>query len=518
MSPLSPLHPYEIQRQKSLAQGCCGIVIFGLAGILLVLFAIDYKVAEHKDARMKEAAEAADAGDYGRAIELMGDKLDKATDPVVAYSYRGFLYSQKGDYEKARADLARAQEIDPSFAWSYAVQANMEEMQGDTDAAIEACGKAIEQRPPNYNEIKHQRGKLQRDGRALALYLRACLQMDKRRDWTAAADDLEQRIRIGGRSLPDDLYERFGKACRMANLYQKALDLFRDVDNAVTRGSPKPPARMDLQRGLVLCAMGEEQKAEAAFQTYFAAEKDTPLAWNSTAWALATDPDPNTRNAELALKYAKKSVEATERKDACYLDTLAAATAAAGRFAEAVSIQQEAISVLGPDEAKAEYEKHLRLYRKGQPAVKTAPSAVPAVNPPPLNNTDGEKEKLIHALNSYVWHTETPDRSGGKITAFDVRIEDGRISGIIENASVNWTDGRIPPDTGVLFRGVTKEGAPILYIEYEYQWKRSPRRGSVELWMRADGKIHCDFMNKKREKWTHIMIKGHAKDAAKQVP
>ena len=86
---------------------------------------------------------------------------------------------------------------------------------------------------------------------------------------------------------------------------------------------------------------------------------------NNLAWLLATCPDDNVRNGRRAVTLAEKAVELTERKNATYLDTLAAAYAEARRFDDAVRVQQEALTDrrLVLDDGNAANAR-LELYRK----------------------------------------------------------------------------------------------------------------------------------------------------------
>jgi hypothetical protein len=89
------------------------------------------------------------------------------------------------------------------------------------------------------------------------------------------------------------------------------------------------------------------------------------MARNGLAWLLATCPDARIRNSERAVKLAEEAVQRSDRKHASYLDTLAAAYAAAGRFDDAVRAQQEALAdrdfLLGSGNAAKE---RLAMYRQ----------------------------------------------------------------------------------------------------------------------------------------------------------
>ena len=91
---------------------------------------------------------------------------------------------------------------------------------------------------------------------------------------------------------------------------------------------------------------------------------------NSLAWLLATCPDPRFHDGPRAVEFGRRALEhATEpRKPECF-DTLAAALARNGDFAEAIDRQCEAIALMEDVDRRIRYEKRLALYENGEPCV-----------------------------------------------------------------------------------------------------------------------------------------------------
>jgi len=98
-----------------------------------------------------------------------------------------------------------------------------------------------------------------------------------------------------------------------------------------------------------------------------AGERGSAADLNEIAWSLATDPDPKSRDGTNAVVFAEKAVAATNRKNASYLDTLAAALAETGQFAKAINIQQEAITLSHSEQEKQDLASRLRLYENNSP-------------------------------------------------------------------------------------------------------------------------------------------------------
>ena len=83
---------------------------------------------------------------------------------------------------------------------------------------------------------------------------------------------------------------------------------------------------------------------------------------------LATSPDPVFRNGKRAVELAERAVELD--RDAYNLDTLSAAYAEVGRFAEAIETQLQAIALLKKtsyESSMAEFEKRLERYTAHKP-------------------------------------------------------------------------------------------------------------------------------------------------------
>ena len=94
------------------------------------------------------------------------------------------------------------------------------------------------------------------------------------------------------------------------------------------------------------------------------------FAPRNLAWMLATHPDPGVRNGEEALQLARRTCDATGNQAPNFLDTLAAACAETGRFAEAVTVARRAVDLMkasGDQPKLRELENRLRLYELGQP-------------------------------------------------------------------------------------------------------------------------------------------------------
>jgi tetratricopeptide (TPR) repeat protein len=91
---------------------------------------------------------------------------------------------------------------------------------------------------------------------------------------------------------------------------------------------------------------------------------------NHVAWMLATNPNASVRNGGEAVELAQRAVKVSGGQEAVLLDTLAAAYAEGGRFAEAVQTAERALALatIRANAALAQkISERLRLYRAGLP-------------------------------------------------------------------------------------------------------------------------------------------------------
>lgn len=154
---------------------------------------------------------------------------------------------------------------------------------------------------------------------------------------------------------------------------------YKAANEALERSVAIQPRQLEAYRGLVEIALKENAPARAKAILTKALEtmpKAAPLA-NLLAWILATTPDKEVANAQEAIDWAEKACRMAAYKSHEFLDTLAAASAAAGKFDDAVRWEKEAIRLATEAKQTASiesYQKRLALFESKQPYVEvTAP-------------------------------------------------------------------------------------------------------------------------------------------------
>jgi tetratricopeptide (TPR) repeat protein len=152
-------------------------------------------------------------------------------------------------------------------------------------------------------------------------------------------------------------------------LWQEAREYARaiaDYNEAIRLDPWSEAAYQD--RANALEAQGRYAEALADYDAAIRLDPGFDLPYNSRAWMRATCPDPRYRDGRQAVADALRACRLGDWKEADYLGTLAAASAEAGDFDEAVRWQTEAIRLhRGAEEDRRGFVARLELYRARKP-------------------------------------------------------------------------------------------------------------------------------------------------------
>ena len=130
------------------------------------------------------------------------------------------------------------------------------------------------------------------------------------------------------------------------------------IDPAATR------AHRDLAEAYA--SLGRNREAATHFLKALERAPDDVFLLNRAGWILATAPEADVRDGRRALTLAERAVQVTARRDEISLDTLAAALAELGRFADAATAGADALAIArqrGNTQIIPELEQRLALYR-----------------------------------------------------------------------------------------------------------------------------------------------------------
>jgi Flp pilus assembly protein TadD len=133
-----------------------------------------------------------------------------------------------------------------------------------------------------------------------------------------------------------------------------------------------PAAHCDL--ALALARQDKSKEAVFHYREALRLKSDYPDALNGLAWILATDPNPELRAGQEAVRLAEQACELTHHQLAAMMTTLAAAYAETGRFSEAVVAAEKGrdlAQAAGQKEIATKAGELLELFRDSRPFRKT---------------------------------------------------------------------------------------------------------------------------------------------------
>ncbi len=191
----------------------------------------------------------------------------------------------------------------------------------------------------------------------------------------------------------------FGIAFFKAGRYNEAVPY---LTKAIRISPTNFNARNNL--GMVFLKLGKLNEAKACFDELIKQKQDYPKAYvnlavtyyrqgkydlamqncakaeqlklkdaeslNNMAWILATIGDPSANDVNKTIGYAQRACEFTAYNNADYLDTLAVAYAAAGKFNDAIMTAEKALNIAkaaGQENTVREIQNRLELYKADKP-------------------------------------------------------------------------------------------------------------------------------------------------------
>ncbi|MGB9624875.1 MAG: tetratricopeptide repeat protein, partial [Phycisphaerae bacterium] len=256
----------------------------------------------------------------------------------------GIALAREGRTDEADEHLREALRLRPEYPEALTALGNILAARGDLDGAIARHADALRLNP----SLAEARINL---GIALA----------RKGDLSRAAAHLGEAVR----RRPHSALAHANLALVLMKL-GRAEEAVAHWERAVSLDSMHPDWQAHLADALL--ALGRTEQAIRQYRAVLAVRPDSPGVCNNLAWVLATRGRPS--DAAEAVQLAQRACQATGWRDATALDTLAAAYAAQGRFAEAVETVRRGIDRAvsgGRQDLVADMNDRLRLYRTGRP-------------------------------------------------------------------------------------------------------------------------------------------------------
>jgi len=215
----------------------------------------------------------------------------------------------------------------------------------DPKLALDYLGKAI-QLAPNYGDAYFNRG----------------VAYGNLGQYHQAIAEYSQAIRLDANQA--DAFNNRGNEYNNLGQYQQALG---DYNRAIQLDSNNADAFSN--RGVVYSKLKQYPKAIEDYKQAIRLDPDHAPAYNNMAWLNATCPVELYRDGARAVTFSQKAIDLDDEKNILWLDTLAAAYAELGRFADAVKTVERAIKLLPKefDLYRNELIEHLDSYKANKP-------------------------------------------------------------------------------------------------------------------------------------------------------
>jgi tetratricopeptide (TPR) repeat protein len=359
-------------------------------------------------------------GKYKESEAEFLEALRIAPNSLRSLSGLGVLYFHEGNTDKAMSYFNTVLQKNPHYSDAHYELGNIFASQGKYAEAADQYAAAIRSRPDladAHNNLGAMLLRLGRQSEAMdefktALRLRpnfpeAHVQLGRllasmgRRD--AARLEFEEAVRL----KPDFVFARIqlglilGQSGEINAAVVQFLDAIKyDPTNATAfynlgaayaaekrldlaadnfaRAARLDPNDADTQGRLaaVLAVQGKSAEAARAYREALRLKPDWPNALRDLAWLLATDPKPEIRNGEDAVKFAEHANALAPKPDARFLEALDVAYAEAGRFDDAIKtaekVQQLATAAKQTNVADRATQR-IALYKAGKPYHQAAP-------------------------------------------------------------------------------------------------------------------------------------------------
>lgn len=330
--------------------------------LAVVILLSSLALADPASDKFDQGVAALKKKDYDGAIACFDEAIRLNPKYAQAYLKRGISYADgREDYDKAIADYTEAIRHDPKNADAYhhrgqasynrgVLQKRTDKAKEEYDKAIADCTEAIRLDPK----------------KADAYFTRAYAYRENRQ-YDKALSDFSAVIRL----KPNDshhFYQR-GLVYLGTKQYAKAVSDFTEVIRLEAKTADEfDRAGNYLRRGQAYAGQKDYDKAIADYQEAVRINPDFTKGYDALAWLWATCPEANVRDGKKALEYAKKACDLAEDTNPDLFDTLAAAYAENGNFAEAVKWLKKGLE--SPDFSSERLEQarsRLKLYEAGKP-------------------------------------------------------------------------------------------------------------------------------------------------------
>ena len=287
---------------------------------------------------------------YRSPVILWQDTLERFPNDATAHNNLGHALASSGGFQEAVAQYHEALRLKPHDANAHYNLGNALARLGRTDEAIEHFQQALRLKPSRAEPHNNL-------GLTLAAVGRTAEAIGHYREALRVNPELAEAHNNLGNALA-----ALGNTAEAIGHYEDALRLKPDYVKA----------HYNLATALV--KLGRTDEAIEQYNQCLQRMPDWKEALNDLAWLLATRDAAAGGDPTRAVPLAQRACELDRQDNAQCLDTLAAAYAAAGRFADAILTAQRAGQLAesaGQTRLAASIQARLDLYRAARPYRET---------------------------------------------------------------------------------------------------------------------------------------------------
>ena len=333
-------------------------------------------------------------------VNIAPDGLRKIDGPAIEYYklFNSALYLQKqGRFEESVAQWRKVLEVSPDDALALNNLGMALLLAGHRDEAIThyqrateiKLRRALEVNPRNAEARDSLGMMLLKTGRVDEAITQFQKALELKPEFAPARSNLGSALAMKGRL--DEALVQLRKALEIDSGYAPAYyhlglvvtergeaeEAIRQWQKALEMNPSYAEAHASL--GNALYARGRIAEALAHWRDAIRLQPNDLPALRQAAWVLATCPDSSIRNGSEALALAVRAVQFSGARDAVILDTLAAAYAEAGRFADAAATARRALALATQRNQQVQAEalkRRIALYQANTPFRETYASPV----------------------------------------------------------------------------------------------------------------------------------------------
>ncbi len=341
---------------------------------------------ENSDAWQGRALIYLERGESEKAIADLEKLVEKESNNPAAIGALAEALTNMKKYDEALKYCGKVIELAPRSTLGYSLRARVHILKDDLKAGLSDLNEAVKINPNdlpsllmrsrlNAAEGKHDeaRADIEKVLRLApdlpqAILMRSVLAAQKDKYGEAIAD-----VQILLQTDPTNVEYRLQLATYMVGdkRPRKAIDVLTSIIEGMgdKLDDEQKETKSDAlrARGDALLSVGKHADAIKDYDEALKLDPENTGVLNNLAWVLATSPDDGVRNAERSIELGTKACELTKFEKPHILSTLASGYAEKGDWETAVKWSNKAVELGGKEDVGDQLKKELESYKEKKP-------------------------------------------------------------------------------------------------------------------------------------------------------